>query len=641
MANHIAGRRADLRASFHNALITNRGECSYLFDAVQRDAVLNSGLTLFHEAGLIYLGPKATPAHRFYIHDGGPDIDARLKDFHAACRQRGIRTTPYKCLFTVSRYMLEQHPEARAWLTADENDQLMPQAYYDHPDRFSGCIHNPGWVQHLKDFIDKSLELGFTATFWDNPIWFRCRCGFCRTKWSEHLETVGRKRRPIPIRMDWSDANWHEYHAWLANCVGDVIGKLTRYARRRNPDHVTYLNTTPPHKIPPASEALPTNLVAANADAILYELGSNAPHRREYKLTWNVPTMSFGEDEAKGRPILLCPYWTPRGIDHIDEKYGRLAIAEGFVYGIAELPSHGFYLKDFTELSRLRPYYDFFNTHAAELGRAKPLADVAVYFSWDTACWYYAPMLNRLFGRGMMIYGNGDVSYVGACDSVALRHVPFVTVTDLNAIAARRKPTHQVMLLANVTSLTAEECRLITALVRAGMGLVVTGDTSLYDRGTPRKDYGLKNLLGVSYPADQPVRRQVGAGRVAFHPERLEMSASLGVPAMLAQLHAELDWVANGSYSVESSAEDGNGSYLMRALRDGKKWYIHLLNYRIDDDHGIRPAKNIRVSIAGRVTSAVVHSPDAPGCDAAIEYKDGRSIVLVPEVAIYSLLVLE
>src|SRR5262249_28306701 len=57
-----------------------------------------------------------------------------------------------------------------------------------------------------------------------------------------------------------------------------------------------------------------------------------------------------------------------------------------------------------------------------------------------------------------------------------------------------------VLVLANAAALSDKQAEAVRQFVRAGGGLVATGETSLFDGlGRPRADFALADLLGVSY----------------------------------------------------------------------------------------------------------------------------------------------
>jgi hypothetical protein len=67
----------------------------------------------------------------------------------------------------------------------------------------------------------------------------------------------------------------------------------------------------------------------------------------------------------------------------------------------------------------------------------------------------------------------------------------------------------RTLILPNIAALSDEQCRQLRAFVGRGGGLVATYETSLHDeRGARRKDFGLADLLGVSFRrrGDGPMR---------------------------------------------------------------------------------------------------------------------------------------
>src|SRR5262249_21032392 len=97
---------------------------------------------------------------------------------------------------------------------------------------------------------------------------------------------------------------------------------------------------------------------------------------------------------------------------------------------------------------------------------------------------------------------------VGWYEALVEARIPFEMVHDrlLDEVHPARLKT---LILPNIAALSDEQCRQIRAFVERGGGLVATYETSLCDeRGERREDFGLADLLGVSFRrrADGPMR---------------------------------------------------------------------------------------------------------------------------------------
>jgi hypothetical protein len=77
--------------------------------------------------------------------------------------------------------------------------------------------------------------------------------------------------------------------------------------------------------------------------------------------------------------------------------------------------------------------------------------------------------------------------------------VPFEKVHDHLLDAAHLNP-FKLLILPNIAALSDQQCQQLREYVHRGGSLLATFETSLYDEwGVPRKDFGLAELLGVSW----------------------------------------------------------------------------------------------------------------------------------------------
>jgi len=115
-----------------------------------------------------------------------------------------------------------------------------------------------------------------------------------------------------------------------------------------------------------------------------------------------------------------------------------------------------------------------------------PMKSAAVFYSERSRIWY---------GRDDRV-NRYENHFFGACRALIEDHVPYDIVVDLDedTIAG-----YQVLVLPNTACLSAEEVETIRAFVRAGGGLVCTGETSRWSDAGESGDYQLGDVLGITY----------------------------------------------------------------------------------------------------------------------------------------------
>jgi hypothetical protein len=88
---------------------------------------------------------------------------------------------------------------------------------------------------------------------------------------------------------------------------------------------------------------------------------------------------------------------------------------------------------------------------------------------------------------------------LGAFRAATEEHLPLTFVNDWD-VTAKSLRKFAVLILPNAAALTAEQAAAVREYVRAGGGLVATGETSLCDElGRPHGDFSLSDVFGVRY----------------------------------------------------------------------------------------------------------------------------------------------
>jgi hypothetical protein len=620
----------------HHAIRSD--ESDELFDPEQLAALFTLRPALIHvyEAAL---GSRKG----FGLHELGAAADRKIRNFTAACRERDIRVLVYRCVHTLRRDLLDEHPEAEAWLTRGPDGANRWQAFYDTPDRLAGCINNPGWLAHQQAVLRHSIELGFQGMFYDNAPWFECHCDYCQDAFAAWLQAHGRPAHALPLRADWSSQLWHDYYQHASERVGDVLGEWSRLGKDLCPGHFTYTNTTPPVQHPPSDRMLDGDLVARHCDGLLYESGTDAPGFHLVQLRWNIESMSYGVAEARGRGVHYVPYYrdSTRPLDKFLPNRTRLNLAEAFVFGFGQAAPDMSFSKYWDTFGPVKAYYDFFEHHGAAIAAARYVGDVGVYFSGPSMRWHTARLQQELFHyewnwpKPLRKYGAPDHNACIYC--LAKQHLTFRTVRDRDLL--QEPPDCQILMLPNVGYVTKAEAERLRQLVHDGLSLYASGVTSLYDRADRRETFLLADLFGVDALDDttRPMRRSVGRGRVVYDPDRPEMTAWAKKPPAAA-LRAHLDWLAGDNWRF--TLESPSFPLLATAFEDATTLYIHLLNYNIDEESdACTPAQNIRLRLPHAVRSVTIESPDDESPGFTVDRRNDDTEICLGKVVVYSLII--
>lgn len=146
-------------------------------------------------------------------------------------------------------------------------------------------------------------------------------------------------------------------------------------------------------------------------------------------------------------------------------------------------------------LTRIRRAFDFFMEDADLDPGAKPVSRVALIFSWATR--HYCPP--DASGQDDVPLDWND-EFNGLARWLIEEHLPFDIRIAENLVSAAQLRPYDLVVLPDTVNVSDEFCAIAKEYVRRGGRLLATARTSLYDdHGTRRKDFGLKDLLGISY----------------------------------------------------------------------------------------------------------------------------------------------
>lgn len=117
-------------------------------------------------------------------------------------------------------------------------------------------------------------------------------------------------------------------------------------------------------------------------------------------------------------------------------------------------------------------------------------------------------------------------SVFGAFRATVEEHLPTTVVNDWN-LNAQDLAGYRCLILPNAACLDDAQVAAVERYVRAGGGLVASLDTSLFDEyGTPRADFALRDVLGVSYRGLPPSGNTAAAPSPIAPPAREELDVN-------------------------------------------------------------------------------------------------------------------
>ncbi len=540
--------------------------------------------------------------------------------------------------------MYQDHPEAREWACVATDGEPITYMMYQLWRHFA-CLNNPGYRAFVRGLCDMAIERGEADWIWfDNNILRAeprsCRCRHClemfprrvmekydeRTRverfgyadlsdirppaWSESWPPNRLHELNDPVIQEWVDFRCHSVHAFFE--------EMTAHIWKRKPDCVVALNIKGLH---------PHNLCFDNG----------IDHGR-----WTLPLINScdaGLEPTVGPRGNLIGEFRSFKISHstglsIIDGHGDRGNLFGIVMNrqlrnarLGCVPANGHTMYTFGPLGR------FLKTRNGVLYGERPIyADVAVLRSWPSMAY-----------NGMNWLHGPFICEQGLWES----RIPFGIVFDRNLDDLSR---HRVLLLANQDALSDAAVARIRAFVEAGGGLVATDHTGrLDDWRRPRQVNALAEAFGLT-PGDQPARKTVGCGRVAYLP-RLDPPTQFRGGESLRGSHADTALPPKNWKQVESALRWAAGGAFRFAVRGPKAVaaefregptprdrVVHLLNHAAKS---VRGPIRIEMDDEGHDWTLELDSPDSlPRRRPAVTRARGRVAFALPGIALYTACIL-
>jgi hypothetical protein len=430
--------------------------------------------------GCVAYYPTQVPFHHRSAWLGDRDVFGELVE---GCRRLGMvvvaRTDPHATYDDVRA----AHPD---WIAVDRDGR--PRRHWASPEMWVTCALGPYNFEFMtevkREVMTRYRVDGFFVNRWEGSG--PCFCEHCR---SGFREATGRE---LPRTNDPLDPAQRDYRAWREERLFALWRLWESEARRINPDSCVIPNTgggatsrLDMKTIGERAAMLVADRQARHGLMAPWAIGMNA---KEYRAAVGAKPVaglfSVGVEEA---------YRWKDSVQNADEI--RLWTADLVANGMR--PWFTKFAATLHDPRWLSPVEEIFTwCHGAEryLRNTRPLARVGLVYSQQTA-W---------FCGGDRVKERVEDPSLGWYQALVEARVPFEMVHDRRLDADVLAP-FKTLILPNVEALSDRQCAALGAFVERGGGLVATSETSLRDEwGTPRADFGLADLFGVSFVARRP-----------------------------------------------------------------------------------------------------------------------------------------
>jgi len=427
--------------------------------------------------GVVAFYPTTVPFHRrsAWMKEG-MDPFGELAN---ACRQRGLLVLARVDPHAVYDDAREAHPE---WIAVDDKGQ--PRRHWANPDMWVTCGLGPRNFENMTEVVREIAARydvqGVFANRWAGSG--TCYCETCRRL----FKAATGKDIPMPGVDDPARRDhilWRRQRLRELWEVWDAAIRAVRPGARFIPNG------------PPGLES------ATRADFLAVD------HQARRGLT---PAWDFGRSAKQYRAVMGRKPIAGLFSVGVEEPYRwkdsvqagpeiRLwaldGIANGFRPWFAKFSG---VLYDHRWLATVEDLFAWHHRNERYLRNETPLARVAIVYSEQTRDFYGKDQAETRV----------DDHLKGLYHALVEARIPFEMVND-RLLEAADVDRYKLLVLPNVAALSDAQCRKLTEYVDRGGSLLATFETSLYDEaGAPRKDFGLRDVFGVSFEGQVDRRMQ-------------------------------------------------------------------------------------------------------------------------------------
>jgi hypothetical protein len=430
-----------------------------------------------------YYPTKVAHHHRSaWMKDG----DDPFGELVAACRKAGrvvvARTDPH----SIRTEAAEAHPE---WVAVDVRGQK--RRHWAAPDRYVTCAFGPYNFEFMTEVTKEIVRLydvdGIFANRWQGHG--LCYCESCRTQFG------ARFGQELPKAADTQDPAYLTWIEWSNSRLLDLWRLWDSEIRKIRPGARFIANsgggsmTTLDMKT--IAEIAPTLFADRQSRRGLMPPWANGKNGKEFRATFGrkpiVGIASIGiDDEHRWKDSVTT------------EAELRTWVADGIANGLRPwVAKFSGVVYDARWVKVVEDVYGWHHRNERYLRNEANLARVAMVYSQQTGTYYGGTQKHRKV----------EDHELGLYHALVEARVPFEMVHD-QLLGPEHVDRYKLLLLPNVAALSDAQCAQLRAYVTRGGSLLATFETSLYDeRGKRRDDFGLADLLGVSY--DGAVQRDV------------------------------------------------------------------------------------------------------------------------------------
>lgn len=435
---------------------------------------LHADAATLSAGGIVAYYPTKIPLHHRSAWLGGMDP---FGDLVKGCRAMKMHVVARTDPHAVRDEVRAAHPD---WIAVTRDGE--PRRHWANPELWVTCALGPYNFEFMDGVHREIVSLygvdGIFANRWAPQG--DCYCVHCQKNFKA---ATG---HDLPRTTDRRDPVRRAYVEWRKDRLTELWKKWDATVRAVDPE-ARYIPNGPPDMKTAGDMEAPIQFADNQARRGLAPPWGNGRRAKEYRSVMGRRPVggifSVGLEE---------PY---RWKDSVQsEPEIRLWVAEGTANGARPwVTKFSGVLYDRRWLPIVERIYDWHYRHEKYLRNEEPLARVALLYSEQTQA------LGNPWNEPRLANDRPEDHALGMYHALVESRVPFELVHEA-FLTPDRLDRFKLLILANATALSDQQCLAIREYVNRGGSLLATFASSLFDAsGARRENFGLSDLFGVSF----------------------------------------------------------------------------------------------------------------------------------------------
>lgn len=374
------------------------------------------------------------------------------------------------------------HPD---WFAVDREGRT-----YKAADRYISCIDSPYYEEYLLDVLREIIAWekpeGFTDNSWSGLD--RDSICYCRYSRESFRRATGRE---LPRKKDWDDPDYREWIRWSYARRVQIWELNNRTTQEAGGPDCLWLGMIGGDFISQGRRFRDIKALCERTEVVMlddqgrdddigFQENAEMGKRLHGLLGWEkiIPeSMAMYQRSPTFRKAAASP------------PEARMWMLSGFAGTIQPWWHHvGAYQWDRRQYQTAISVYDWYRAYQPYLVNRRPVAPVGVVYSQQNADFYGRDEAEEKVAQ----------PYYGMIQALVRARIPYLPVHADHI--DREAPGLSVLILPNLGVLTEDQINQVRRFAEAGKGLLVSGETALYDPwGDARKEAPLADLLGIRF----------------------------------------------------------------------------------------------------------------------------------------------